>query len=190
MIEQLVQLDHQLFFAINKGLSNPVFDFLMPILRNKYTWIPLYLAIIFFATKWYKMKGLYLVIFLAITVSIADFGSASILKSAFKRVRPCNNIELKEQVISRVPCGSGLSFPSTHATDHFAIALFLITIFRKRWKYTLATGLIWAASIAIAQVYVGVHFPIDITAGALLGSFIGFGIAKLYQKYFALSTQS
>lgn len=186
MTDQLIQLDHQIFFAINNGLSNGFFDFLMPILRNKYTWIPLYILIIFFSIKLYKTKGLYLIAFLGIAVGIADYGSASILKPSFKRVRPCNNEMLKDKVISRVACGSGLSFPSTHAADHFSIAIFLITIFYSRWKYIFPIGVLWAGSICLAQIYVGVHFPVDVTVGALFGSLIGYIIAKIYQKYIIL----
>ncbi len=186
MIEQIIQLDHQLFFAINNGLSNFFFDWLMPILRNKYVWIPLYLFIIVVAIKKYKIKGVYLILFLSATVGIADSTSAKILKPAFERVRPCNDEALKDRVITRVGCGSGKSFPSTHATDHFAIAVFLIAIFYQRWKPMFYLGVLWATSISFAQVYVGVHFPVDITAGALYGSLIGYIFAWLYNKYIQL----
>lgn len=183
MLDEIIRLDHQLFQAINTGLSNAFFDWLMPILRNKYTWIPLYIAIIVFAIRAYKVKGLYFVIFLAATVGMADFGSASIIKPLVKRDRPCNELAFQSQVISRVPCGSGKSFPSTHASDHFSIALFLVVIFRKKWRYFTAIALFWAAIISFAQVYVGVHFPVDITVGMLFGSLIGFLMAKLFLKY-------
>lgn len=188
MIEQIIQLDHQLFFAINNGLSNAFFDGLMPILRNKYTWIPLYIILIVFSIYTYKLKGFYLIVFLGIAVGIADYGSASMLKPAFKRIRPCNNIQINKKVISRITCGSGLSFPSTHASDHFSIALFLITIFYNNRKYILPIALIWAAAISFAQIYVGVHFPIDIIAGTFFGALTGFLIAKLYLKFFGTPT--
>jgi undecaprenyl-diphosphatase len=187
MLEELIKIDHQIFYAINTGCSNLFFDWLMPILRNKMVWIPLYIFIIAFAIKSYKLKGLYLILFFAAAVGIADFGSASILKPMVDRVRPCNDVTIQSQVISRVPCGSGKSFPSSHATDHFAIALFLIVIFAKKWKFVLPTALIWAAAISFAQVYVGVHFPIDVICGAIFGSIIGFLIAKLFLKYIPLT---
>lgn len=183
MLEEILKLDHQLFETINSGLSNVIFDWLMPILRNKYTWIPLYLAIIIYAIKTYKRNGIYLILALALTVGIADFGSASILKPYFNRLRPCNEPSFKEQVISRVPCGSGKSFPSTHASDHFAIAFFLIPFFHKKWKYFSAIAIFWALSICFAQVYVGVHFPVDVSVGALIGGLIGFGCATLFLRY-------
>ena len=183
MFEEIIKWDHQLFQAINTGLSNGFFDWLMPIMRDKYTWIPLYIGIIFFAIKVYKVKGLYFVMFLTATVGIADFGSASMIKPIFNRDRPCNEVAFQPQVISRVNCGSGKSFPSTHASDHFSMAIFLVMIFGKKWKYFTAVAIFWATIICFAQVYVGVHFPIDVTVGALFGSLIGFLIAKLFLKY-------
>lgn len=187
MIEDIIKLDHQLFQFINTDLSNAFFDWLMPILRNKLVWIPLYIFMIVFAIKTYKVKGFYLILFLIAAVGIADFGSASIIKPFFNRTRPCNQTSLKNQVILRVPCGSGKSFPSSHASDHFAIAFFVITIFRKKLKYIPLIFTIWAAAICFAQVYVGVHFPIDVTAGMLFGSIIGYLIAKLFLKYIPIS---
>lgn len=183
MLEEIIRLDHQLFEAVNTGLSNAFFDWLMPIMRNKYVWIPLYVGIIFFAIKTYKVKGLYFVMFLAATVGIADFGSASVMKPIFNRDRPCNEVAFKSQVVSRVPCGSGRSFPSTHASDHFSIAIFLVVVFGKKWKYLNLIAIFWALTICIAQVYVGVHFPIDVTVGALFGSLIAYLIATLFLKY-------
>ena len=188
VIEDFLKLDQQLFHAINTGLSNAFFDWLMPILRNKYTWVPLYIFIIAFAIKTYKLKGLYLSLFLAVTVGIADFGSSSILKPTFNRVRPCNDIEIQKTVIERVPCGLGKSFPSTHASDHFAVAIFLTMIFYKKWKPIISIAIIWAFLICFAQVYVGVHYPFDVIVGMLFGSLIGFFMAKLFIKNITLST--
>ena len=188
MIEDFLKLDQQLFHAINTGLSNAFFDWLMPILRNKYTWIPLYIFIVAFAVKTYKLKGLYFALFLAATAGIADFGSSSILKPTFNRVRPCNDIEIQKTVITRVPCGLGKSFPSTHASDHFAIAIFLIMIFYKKWKPIISIAIIWAFMICFAQVYVGVHYPFDVIVGMMFGSLIGFCMAKLFNKNITLST--
>lgn len=188
MLEELLKIDQQLFHAINTGLSNTFFDWLMPILRDRYTWIPLYIFIIAFAIKTYKLKGLYLVLFLGAAVGLADFGSATILKPAFNRIRPCNDVEIQQTMVIRVPCGSGKSFPSTHASDHFAIAIFMLVIFYKKWKPIIPIAIIWAAFICFAQVYVGVHYPIDVTVGMLFGSMIGFIVAKLFIKKFPLHT--
>ncbi|MFD1630811.1 phosphatase PAP2 family protein [Pseudopedobacter beijingensis] len=189
MIDQIIHFDQEIFFFVNKSLANGFFDWLMPILRNKYVWIPLYIFIIAFCTWKYRIKGLYIILFLSACVGFADFTSAKVLKPTFDRLRPCNDEWVKPQMIARVTCGSGKSFPSTHATDHFAIAVFLIGIFYRRWKPIMTIGIIWAASISFAQVYVGVHYPIDITVGALYGSLIGYIFARLFMKYIGFQEQ-
>jgi membrane-associated phospholipid phosphatase len=179
MIEQLVQLDRDLFIAINHGLSNSFFDWLMPILRDRYTWVLLYLFIIVFAIKNYGKQGIYLLMFLLISFGISDYVSSSIIKPNVQRLRPCNETEIKSIVNNLVDCGSGYSFPSSHATNHFGIAVFLIMMFYHRWKIILPIGLLWATSISFAQIYVGVHYPIDILMGSILGSSIGFLLGKI-----------
>lgn len=184
MLSQIIQLDHQLFYAINTGLSNAFFDVLMPILRNRYTWIPLYIFLIVFFLRSYKLNGFYLVLTFLATFAFADFTSASLIKKSVKRLRPCNELTFVQEVKIRVDCGSGYSFPSTHATDHFAIALFLICIFYRKYKFVVPVLLTWAFLIAFAQVYVGVHFPMDVLFGAIYGAIIGWAFAKFFTYKF------
>lgn len=184
MLDKILQLDHQLFYAINTGLSNVFFDMLMPILRNKLTWIPLYIAIIILLIKTYKSKGVVLIFTLIVCVGFADYSSASLIKKAVKRPRPCNESSFKAQVNMLVSCGTGYSLPSTHATDHFAIAVFLIILFQKKIKYISVIFLSWAFLISFAQVYVGVHFPLDVISGALYGTLIGWCFASFFNYKF------
>src|SRR5690606_19825850 len=97
-----------------------------------------------------------------------------------ERLRPCNDIELREDIIVRVRCGSGYSFTSSHATNHFAMAVMLTFLFYRRWKHVLWLSLFWAAAISFSQIYVGVHYPGDILVGALLGSTIGVINGSIY----------
>lgn len=182
MLDQLIALDHIWFKAINQGLSNPFFDFLMPLLRDRYTWLPLYAFLIYFWIKNFGKAGWLMVLFTLLCFGLADYTSASIIKPAVARLRPCNELGFKEQINSLVRCGSGFSFPSSHAANHFALALFFISLFYKQWKWVLPLALLWAASIAFAQVYVGVHFPVDVLSGALLGALIGYLMGRLFLR--------
>ncbi len=119
---------------------------------------------------------------LLFTVAIGDLLSSRVIKPLVARIRPCNDLSLADELIRRVPCGSGYSFPSAHATNHFAIALFLIFVFYDRWKPILPIALIWAFIISFSQIYVGVHYPIDTMAGAILGSSIGIATSFIYKK--------
>jgi undecaprenyl-diphosphatase len=151
----------------------------MPILRDRYTWVLLYLFIIVFSIKNYGKQGFIMILFLVMTFGISDFISSSVIKPNVQRLRPCNETEIKTNVNNLVDCGTGYSFPSSHATNHFGIAVFLIMMFYHKWKIILPIGILWAASISFAQIYVGVHYPIDILTGSLLGSSIGLGMSKI-----------
>ncbi len=173
MIDQLISLDQELFLAVNNGMSSAFLDWLLPILRNPYTWAPLYLFVIVFCIINYKKVGVFMVVALLVNFAISDMVSSTVIKKSVQRIRPCNDVELKDDVILRVRCGSGYSFTSSHATNHFAMAVLLIGLFYRRWKPILGVGLLWAAAISFSQVYVGVHYPGDVLAGALVGAAIG-----------------
>lgn len=151
--------------------------------RNKYFWIPLYVFIASFLVLNFKKQGLYLILAAAITVGVADTVSSKFIKKTVQRVRPCNDLWLKQDVQLLVNCGSGYSFTSSHATNHFALATFLsltlgVLIRGIRWPLFL-----WAGLVAIAQVYVGVHYPSDVLFGALLGIGIGWIMAYFFRRF-------
>lgn len=183
MLEHLIQLDRHIFFYINHDLTNPFFDWLMPIMRNPRTWIPLYVFIFCFCIYKYRKIGVYIIVFLTLTFAIADSGSAGLGKHIFKRVRPCNDSTMASTITVRIPCGTGYSFPSAHASNHFAIATLLVFVFSKRWRWIWLWAVLWAGSISFAQVYVGVHFPVDVTVGALYGIFVGWLFYLIFKKF-------
>ncbi len=182
MPETLLQFDRHIFYFINHELGNVFFDWIMPYLRNPRFWIPLYVFIIGFCLWRYKKTGAIIIVLLALSAGVADFTSASLIKPAVKRIRPCREVALGDTDINRVGCGTGYSFPSTHATDHFAMAAFLILLFYKKWPWIALWATLWAGIICFAQVYVGVHYPIDVLGGALYGILIGSLFAFLFKK--------
>ena len=188
MLENLLQLDLSLFGFVNQSLANPMFDFLMPLFRSKFFWIPLYLLILVLLAIKLKWKSISLVILIVLTIFISDKISSELIKKTVCRVRPCNEITLSESLIKRVECGNGYSFTSTHAANHFAFAHiftlilvpFLSSKKSNRRLYAILSYF-WAFSIAFAQVYVGVHYPSDVMAGALLGLLLASLTYALYK---------
>lgn len=182
MLETLQYWDTFYFNAINQSLANPFFDFLLPILRNKLTWLPLYVLIITYSFRTYGLKiGGILIGGMLLCIAFSD-GTAGLFKDYFQRLRPCHVIEQTRMLVN---CGSGKSFISAHACNHFALASFWITVFFK-YKWVRPAALFWAFSIAFSQIYVGVHYPLDIIFGSFIGSFIGtwLGYASLALKSF------
>jgi len=183
MPDFLLQADRYLFHFINHDLANPFFDWIMPYLRNPKFWIPLYVFIIGFCVFKFKKQGIIIVILIALSAGFADFTSARIVKPLVKRARPCRDQVVSQTDIVRVGCGTGYSFPSTHATDHFAMAFFMIFLFRKKWPWVWLWGILWAGTICFAQVYVGVHFPIDVICGTIYGFFVGWLFYEISRRY-------
>ncbi len=168
-MEFLLELDYKLFYWINHQWSNPVADLLLPLLRNKYVWIPFYVFIISYIAFNFKKWAFKIILILLLCVGISDAISSHLIKKNVQRIRPCNNDHI--EVVERIECGSGYSFTSSHASNHFTIAVFLgLALFndpRIKWGLYL-----WAGIISLSQVYVGVHFPMDILCGMLLGILI------------------
>jgi membrane-associated phospholipid phosphatase len=181
----LLDYDFILFSKIHTEWHNSIADTIIPFIRNQYFWAPLYIFILAFMYFNYGIKGLRWCLFFFITFAIADFVSASILKPYFARVRPCNDANWFGYIRPLVPLSRGYSFPSSHASNHFGLSVFIITTLSRYYKYIIPASLLWAGSIAYAQVYVGVHYPLDVLAGALLGTWVGY----LCGNYFNLRWQ-
>ncbi|GAB3934061.1 phosphatase PAP2 family protein [Mucilaginibacter myungsuensis] len=186
MPEFLLHLDRELFYFFNHTLSNSFFDLVMPYLRKPAFWIPVYAFILIFCISQYKKRGIILILLLIATFALSDFGSASIIKPLVKRVRPCNDPVLATTIVhvESVNCGTGFSFPSSHASNHFAISVFLICVFARLWRWIWLWAILWATSVCLAQMYVGVHYPIDILAGAIYGTIVGYLFGAVLVKKF------
>jgi undecaprenyl-diphosphatase len=184
LLTQLIAKDHALFSNINGKWTNPFFDGLMPWVRHSNNWIPLYVVLLsFLIYKWGKNSWKWLVL-VGVNVTLTDQISSHLFKPFFHRLRPCADPELMQQTRLLLDhCSGGFSFTSSHAANHFGIAVFLVVTLQPLLKNYRYLFLIWAAIIAYAQVYVGVHFPLDIFVGAIIGIIVGYFNGKLFHKW-------
>jgi len=183
--QQIADWDRSLFLFLNHKLANPFFDAVLPFFRDSVFWAPLYLFIMAFVFLNFGKKGFWWAVGFIATVAFADLLGTYAFKETIRRIRPCNEPLLREQVrlvIQR--CPGGYSFLSNHAANHFGLATFMVLTFRPIFKTWIYAAYIWAALISFAQVYVGVHYPLDILAGVLLGTCAGYLTASVYRANF------
>jgi len=187
--QTILKWDQGLFKKINSDWANPVFDAMMPFLRTSLNWAPLYLFVLVLVLHNFKLKGLWWAVLFLVTVSLTDMTGTYIFKHNIERLRPCRDPEFFQQVrLLLKQCAGGYSFTSNHAANHFGMAVFFFISFRRiigKWAWL---GLCWAASIAYAQVYVGVHYPLDVLGGALVGLAFGCITGYLFNKRFGFAT--
>jgi membrane-associated phospholipid phosphatase len=172
MIEVLKSIDIEVLVTINRQCENTVLDFLCPIFREKLTWIPLYFLVLLFLIKIEKWHAIVWVIAALFAVSLSD-QLGLMIKNLVQRPRPCQAPLVVGLIHLKVAsCSQHFSFISNHAANHFAQAILYSSIFKNRWVTT--SFLIWAIVVSISQIYVGVHYPLDVMVGALIGIVIGF----------------
>lgn len=182
MIEFLQHIDRHLFDIINQTIANPVLDVLCVAARNKTCLVVFYCLLAAWLYKFHRTHFLKMLIAGAITFLLTDQLSSHLLKPIFQRLRPCNNPEIEVRLLAAY-CGSGYSFVSAHAANSFGMAVFIAAALN--WQKPL-TGLLllWAAFVSFSQVYVGVHFPADVVAGAALGTTVGFSTGTILKTKF------
>ncbi len=174
-------IDFQLIRWIHTDLHNSFLDFVMPYLRQKTFWIPLYGIMIVYFYKWYKKLCWLPILFLVASVGFTDFTNSTLIKNEVARLRPCNDERIKDSLDILVPCGGGYSFMSSHAANHMAIAAFMyLLLFYRKNKWSVL-WIVWATLIGFAQVYVGVHYPMDVFAGFTYGGLVGALFYRLFQ---------
>lgn len=181
-----MKFDYAAWYYLNAVWHNDVLDAIVPFLRNQWTWVPLYLFLLLFTTINFGRKGWMWCVFFILTFAMSDQLSASLIKPYVHRLRPCNNPYLKDFVHLLVQCGSGYSFPSSHAANHFGLAVFSSITMQRFAKWVWPVSLLWALSVAYAQVYVGVHFPLDVICGGLLGCFAGYVTGHVFNRIYGL----
>jgi undecaprenyl-diphosphatase len=174
--DKLIALDKELFTNLN-ALGFEKWDAFWLIITNQLYWTPVFLVLLFLLFKAFGWKkALVLIVFSALLVTFSD-QLVNLIKHTVMRLRPNNDPELIN-VIRALKHPRGYSFVSGHSTTSFAVTTFMILTLKNKFKH-IKFLLLWPIFFAYSRIYVGVHFPIDIFTGMLLGLTIGFVFYRL-----------
>lgn len=168
MVEIMANLDRELFVLLNGGLTSGLLDAVMPVITTQENWYPVLGGLWAALLIWGGRRGRMAAVMLIIAVALADQVTCGILKPLVGRTRPCNALP-SWQCRLLVRGSSAMSFPSAHAANSFALAAVASWRLRRFAPlFYLAAGL-----VAYSRVYVGLHYPFDVIAGAFLGVILG-----------------
>ncbi len=175
MIDFLYSIDVSVFYFINHSLSCGALNKFFTIITNVNNWYIAYVILLGISFVKGGRKGKIAAIGVLILILVTDQLSARIIKEIFHRIRPCNVLV---NVITPLGCNGTYSFPSNHAVNNFAAAVFFYKLFPKlKWAVFVAASL-----VSLSRVYIGVHYPSDIIGGAIIGSAFGYIFAFLALK--------
>ena len=184
-IQTLLDTDRDLLLLLN-GSSSQFLDGWMAILTSGFTWIPLYVSLLYLVIKNNETMSQILLIVgcSALCVMLADGVADFIVKPLVGRWRPSNDpfIKYAVQVVNGVR-GSDYGFFSAHAANTFSIALFFCLLVRS--KILSVSLVVWSLVNCYTRVYLGLHYPADVVCGLLWGAIVG-GLAYfVYYKVYS-----
>ncbi len=180
---ELINWDTELFLWLNSLGTSSWDGFWLAISETK-TWIPLYAVLLLLLSR--ELKSwilLWAVLIVVLNLILTDQGSTWFFKEQFERLRPCHVIALQDQMrLVKAGCGGQYGFLSAHAANTFGMAMLVGSLTRGRYPWLRPVLFLWAAFVAYSRIYIGVHYPLDVIAGALYGVLCGSLIYAIFQR--------
>lgn len=160
----------------------------MPLITGKWLWIPLYAFLLIVLFLRFRKQLIMIAGMIVVLILLCD-QSANLLKNNVCRLRPCHDPTISEQVFTPVGCGGEYGFVSSHAANTFGLATFLFLLsgiskgvrpVKRRWLWSLL--FLWSVIVCWSRIYVGVHFPLDLLVGCMIGALWGTVLFLIYDK--------
>lgn len=174
MWQTLMELDASSLLWIQEYIRN---DFLTPVMKfithlgdQGKIWIALAVLCLFFTGT--RKAGILTGISLLSSLLVNNM----LLKNLVGRTRPYEVIAGLERIIEKQ---GGLSFPSGHTASSFAAAVVLYLMCPKKIG---VPALVLAILIGVSRLYLGVHYPTDVIAGAVSGTLIAFVVCRTFRS--------
>ena len=183
VFEILKSADKDLLLFLN-GMNNSFLDFVMYWASDRFIWIPFYLLMLFFIIRRFGKKTYLILVLVAGMITVSDQVSSSLVKNSVQRIRPCHDPEIKASVhLVNGICGGRYGYFSSHASNSWALAIFLILLFRKSSSVNAGTDakdqkvtvivtvlmISYALLVSYSRIYLGIHYPFDVVSGMTFG---------------------
>lgn len=166
----LSDIDARLLLIVN-GAHSPFFDSVMWCISGRWIWVPFYavLAYLLFRRMSWKRASICLVT-IGLIILAADQTCATLIRPEIGRLRPANRNNPLSSFVHVVNGyrGGRYGFPSCHAANTFALAVFMSLVIRHKWFTVMMFS--WAFIVSYSRMYLGVHYFGDLFCGATIGS--------------------
>jgi len=166
LLQDIIQIDQNLLIYLN-NLGSTKWDSLWLFITNQFFWSPLFILIFYLTIKSYGWKtGGFLILSMIVLVAFSD-QFTNFIKNTVQRSRPNNNEEIKHLLRVLINPQS-YSFMSGHATTSTFFSVYVLLLLKDNYKYIYLI-LFFPLVFSYSRLYLGVHFPIDIFVGILIG---------------------
>lgn len=173
MLDTFLQYDTQLFVFLN-NLGSNTWDNFWLLITNKWTFVPLYILLLFLIYKTYGLKTMLISILVIVLMIAFTDQVTNLFKHGVKRLRPCRNPDIMDNIRFIAARCSKYGFFSGHSSNSMAAAVFAGLLLKPFYKKAIFLLLFWSVFVGYSRIYVGVHYPLDVICGFAFGAISGY----------------